>query len=312
MNNENYEPRSISLSGCKEIGRGQCATVMQIAEDRVVKMYFESVPKEEILKEYDQTCEAYRLGINSEQCFGMVTGDNRLGIELEFIKGESLQDAILKNPKNVSEYGKLMAEELELINSKSPNPKLFPPISEFYLDCTKKCCQDGWLTSEEAQKIEKFIQAVPECNTMVHGDYHILNLMYLNNQIRLIDMADCTTGNPIYDLMITNLYMHYAASEHPEDFGMLFKISPEQGLSVWDAFVRCYFNTEDEARISKINDILNVYSMLKHILAPYSYDNMDKSMFKRFVEMGRAGLMPKIEEYTGVIPAKITELGKGL
>ncbi len=300
----------VDLSDGIEIGRGQCAQIIKISDDRVVKLYYESMTQEEILEEYVKTNEAQDLGLHSPKCFGMVSCKGRPGLLLELIKGGSIQDVLLVHPELAREYGRKMAEELKLIHSKTPDQKEFPPIDAFYLDCAEKCCRDGWITEEEKQKIIKFIQAVPSGNSFLHGDYHMLNLMVHEGEVRLIDLGDCKSGHPVYDLLITNLYHHMLPKYHPDVFGILFKITREDSLSLWDQFVRCYFATENDRQIEAINDILDAYSYLKFMLAPYSYDDMDKSLYSRFVNMGRQGLMPCIERYTGVIPEKIAELGK--
>lgn len=309
-NKEDQKIKEIDLSSGKEIGRGQCASIIRISERRVVKLFYDSFPKEEILTEYEKTCEAHRLGINCVECYGLVSCQGRTGIELEMVTGGNMQDAMLAHPGNERAYGRMMAQELRLIHSKKPNPKLFHPAQDYYLDCTDNCCRDGWITSEEAQKITKLVRAIPVCETMVHGDYHLMNVMDHHDRAKLIDIGDCMTGHPLYDLVITNLYLHYSAAKDQDLFRRLFKISPEESLSFWDQFVRTYFETEDEKEIAVINRILDVYSMLKHMLAPYSYDNMDRSLFSMFVEKGRSGLMPEIDRYTGCIPADILDLGR--
>jgi len=304
------ELRQIDLSSCEEIGRGKCAAIYRFGEDHAVKMFFETFSREGILKEYEQTVEAQRQNINSVGCFGLVSWQGRTGIELEFIKGGDLQEEILKDPESVTGYGEKMAEELRLIHSRRPDQKVFPPIHEFYLECTQKCAGDGWITKEEAGLITTFIEKIPLTDTMIHGDYHVLNIMAADGRIRLIDMADCMTGNPVYDLLITALYLHYLPLRLPDLSRMLFKLSPEQLLSCWDAFVRIYFETEDAGRIGQIGRILDGYSMLKFILAPYSFSNMKKKYYAQNVETGRLGLMPVIRQYTGIIPENILELGK--
>ncbi len=302
--------REVDLSDGIEIGRGQCSQIIKISDGRVVKLYYESMTQEEILEEYVQTIEAQNLGVHSTKCFGMVSYKGRPGLMLELIKGGSIQDLLLEHPELAREYGRKMAEELKLVHSKTPDQKKFLPMNEFYLDCAEKCCRDGWITEEEKQKIVKLVQAVPAGNSLLHGDYHMMNLMVHEGEVRLIDLGDCKSGHPVYDLMITNLYHHILPKHYPEIFGKLFKVTREDSLSLWDQFVRCYFATEDERRIEAVNDILDVYSFLKFMLAPYSYDDMDKSLYSRFVNLGRQGLMPYIDRYTGVIPEKIAELGK--
>lgn len=302
--------REVDLSDGIEIGRGQCAQIIKISDERAVKLYYESMTQEEILEEYVKTIEAQNLGLHCAKCFGMVSYKGRLGLMLELIKGGSIQDVLLAHPELAREYGRKMAEELKRIHSKTPDQKKIPPMNEFYLDCAEKCCRDGWINEEEMRKIKEFILAIPSVNSFLHGDYHFLNLMVHEGEVSLIDMGDCKSGHPVYDLMITNLYHHIMPKFHPEDFGMLFKITREDTLSLWDQFVRSYFATENERQIETINDILDVYSFLKLMLAPYSYDDMDKSLYSRFVNMGRQGLMPYIDRYTGAIPESIAELGK--
>ena len=43
------EPRNIDLSGCEVIGRGQCGEIYQYGKDRVVKLFFDTIPRESIL-----------------------------------------------------------------------------------------------------------------------------------------------------------------------------------------------------------------------------------------------------------------------
>lgn len=295
-------PREINLSLCEEIGRGQCGSIYRTDKDTVVKLFYETIPKDSIITEYEKTCEASRLDINAVRCFGLITYEGKLGIELEMIKGKTIEEDMLENPELIPDYGVLMAKELKRIHSCKPDNTVFLPIHQFYHDCVSKCLSDGWITSSEAEKIEKFINAVPISETMIHGDYHILNLMTEGGRIRLIDLADCMSGNPVFDLLITNLYLHYMPVYLPDFCKVLVKVTPQQLLSCWEQFVRSYFGTENEKEIDRINTILNIYSMLKLILAPYSFSNLRKEDCAGIVETGRQGLMLFIDEYTGVLP----------
>ena len=301
--------RQIDLSGCELIGRGQCADVYKTEEGHAVKIFFETMPYESIIREYEKTCLTKSFGIHSVSCFGLVSWQGKTGIELELVKGTDLQTAMLHDVENSRDYGRRMAEEMKLIHSKTPDKDLFPPIHEFYLDCVGKCLADGWISQEEAGLVESCIRAIPVSDTMIHGDYHTRNIMVEDGELKLIDLADCMSGNPVYDLMITNLYLHFVPAYAPSLFDLFFKITREQLNDCWDQFVRTYFDTCDEARINRINEILNVYSMLKLILAAHSFSNMKEEMLKGIVEMGRTYLMPSIRSYTGVIPEDIRLLG---
>lgn len=296
--------KEIDLSGAKEIGRGQCGIIYRTGDDHVIKLFYDNIPKETIMTEYERTRGANEMNINSVKCYGLVSNKGRIGIEMDLVKGDNLHEEVLKNRSQTAYYGRKMAEELKLIHSKDADVKIFPPISDFYLECAKNCCRDGWISSEEEKKISAFIRAIPQSSSMIHGDYHVLNVMWEDGNIRLIDMANCMSGHPIFDLLISNLYMHFVPV-HLEDLcSRFYRITPEEVLSLWDAFVRRYFETEDEEKIAYINHLLDLYSMLRIILAPYSYKDMTMGQeeYKRFVESGRRVLMPEIEKYTGVLP----------
>lgn len=298
----------IDLSECEEIGRGQCAYIYKISEDKVVKVFFDTIPRESIIEEYKKTCEANRLGIHSVECYGLVSSAGRLGVVLEYIKGEELKSVIYNDVEDCREYGKMMAQEMKLIHSKVPDKSLFPSIHDFYMDCIDKCGKDNWITDEEVKLLRDFVSAVPQADTFIHADYHTRNIMMDKGMLRLIDMADCMSGHPIFDLLITNLYLHYIPESAPVLYDRFFTIPKKYFLDCWDEFVRTYFDANDNARISRINDILNAYTMLKLMLAPYSFSNMSKEEYANFVELGRKNLMPVIREYTGVIPTDISRM----
>ena len=44
------------------------------------------------------------------------------------------------------------------------------------------------------------MDAIPESDTVVHGDFHSKNVMIRNGELVLVDMANLTTGHPLYDL----------------------------------------------------------------------------------------------------------------
>jgi len=300
--------KEIDLSASRIIGKGQCSQVYQIAENRVVKLFEDSMSKEDIQKEYDINCEAFNSGLASVQCFGLVTYKGRLGIEMEKVNGICLEQAILDSNDEPDKFAINFAQNLLMINSKRGDLSIMPAADEFYSTCVKKCLQDRWISEFESEKLLQMIKEIPQKDLMIHGDYHVLNMMVDNGSMKMIDLADCMTGNAIYDLMVANIYLHYLPLNMKELYSTLIKIPPETSLYMWDIFLKTYFDTESEKRIFNIKRVLDKYSMLKIILAPYSFSNLPKESLDGFVKMARNELMPEIDNYIGIIPDNIMDL----
>ena len=261
--------------------------------------FFETMPHENIMKEYAQTLEGSKLNINAAGCYGLVRSKGRIGIELELINGISVEDEMANGTASLKFFGIKMAEELKLIHSRSANSNIYPEAKNFYLDCAEKCVSDKWLTADEGVKIKKFIEALPVGKSLIYGDYHPMNVLWENNKIRLIDIADALCGHQIYDLSVAALYMHFFPM-CPESPMVFTPEAASRRVACWAQLVKTYFElkakAEDNARAEKINEILDVCSMLKLTLAPYSLSTLSQRGNELCVALGKKAFMPVIEK----------------
>ena len=53
-----------------------------------------------------------------------------------------------------------------------------------------------YLPADKYAKLHALVDAVPESLGMLHGDYHLKNVMYQNGECLLIDMDTSATGIP--------------------------------------------------------------------------------------------------------------------
>jgi len=290
------------------LGKGQCGAVYSMGDNKVVKLFYNTISKESILTEYEKSKAAFDLGIDSEKCYGLVLYNDRIGIEFERINGISVENYVIKHNDEAKNCAQLMAIQLKKINSAIPDTNIFPSIKKFYLECIDKCRDDNWISVAESEKLVEFVEAIPECNTLIYGDYHFQNVLIENGRARIIDLADCMKGHPIFDLLVSNIYFHFLPIEHKEIYSMITNLDPEVAEYMWEEFIRVYFEISDDVSLNRIYEIIDVYSMLKIMLAPYSFSNLPKESLKQFVEMGRSNLMPRIDSYIGIIPEGIEVL----
>ena len=111
-----------------------------------------------------------------------------------------------------------------------------------------------FLPIELSQKLSKLIADVPEDDHILHGDYHIKNVMLQNGESLLIDMDTLCHGHPIFEFAsIYNAYAGFAVLDHSiqKDF---LGISYETSAEFWQKTLRKYFETDDAAFLQQIED----------------------------------------------------------
>ena len=104
-----------------------------------------------------------------------------------------------------------------------------------------------WLPADQSEKLIWFIQAVPEDNHMLHGDYHIKNVMMQNGEALLIDMDTLCMGHPVFEFASIYLaYQGFGEVDH-EEIQRFLGIPFETGAAIWAKTLRLYFGTDDQA-----------------------------------------------------------------
>ncbi len=114
-------------------------------------------------------------------------------------------------------------------------------------------CRDH-LPAEIGDKLVRLVQEVPETLNMLHGDYHIKNIMQQNGENLLIDMDTLSMGHPIFEFAAIYLaYIGFSCIDH-ENVKNFLGIPYEQATAFWKATLKYYFDTEDEAFLQQIEN----------------------------------------------------------
>ena len=114
-------------------------------------------------------------------------------------------------------------------------------------------CRDH-LPAEVGDKLVKLVSEIPDTLNMLHGDYHIKNIMQQNGENLLIDMDTLSMGHPVFEFAAIYLaYVGFSCIDHNnvKDF---LGIPYEQAGQFWKATLRYYFGTDDEAVLQDIEN----------------------------------------------------------
>ena len=244
--------RKVSVDGCEIIGKGANGTVYRIDRDTIVKVYVNPDSLPEIQRERELARKAFVLGIPTAIPYDVVRVGEGYGSVFELLSAKSLAEILSKDPGQFDSVLKYSVDLLKTIHSKEL-PKGEMP------DC--KATVLGWveflkdyLPEAQYKKLKALVEAVPEDNHIMHGDYHMKNVMLQDGEALLIDMDTLCLGHPVFEFgSIFNSYIGYSELD-TENVRKFLGIPFETAKQIWDRTVRMYFGIDDEAFIQAVKD----------------------------------------------------------
>lgn len=244
--------RTLSVEGCEAIGQGANGVVYRLDQDTVVKVYRNPDCLPDVQRERELARKAFVLGIPTAIPYDVVRVGNSYGSVFELLNSKSFSKLIAANPEKMDDYVELYVDILRKMHSTHVKPGDMPSIRAFADSCVEYCAKE--LPEAEGAKLKKLVDAVPDTDTMMHGDYHTNNIVMQNDEVLLLDMDTLCVGHPIFEL--ASMYMGFVG------FGELDPASVEQFLKLpyeltkqfWRKALGRYLDTNDQAYIDSVED----------------------------------------------------------
>ena len=245
--------RVISVEGCEVIGQGANGKIYQIDRDTIVKVFMDADALEEINRQRELARTAFVLGIPTAIPFDVVKiKGGGLGSVYELLNAASYAKLLINKVKTFDEVAAMSIKMLKLIHSKVVKPDTMPDEKIVVLDWADFL--KDYLPAEQYKKLYALINAVPTDFHMMHGDYHIKNVMLQDGESLLIDMDTLCHGHPIFELAsMYNSYVGYGAidqSRIPNFLG----IDADTAKAFWRKSLELYLGTTDKSVIEDVEN----------------------------------------------------------
>ncbi|MBQ8799262.1 MAG: phosphotransferase [Lachnospiraceae bacterium] len=196
------------------VGVGNTAEVFDYGDDKVCKLFYEGYPKEAVEREYRNAKEVERLGFSVPKVFKLVESEGRIGIVYEKIVGKSMLECIFENPGEADAYLEQFVRLQKEWLSCAPEQSASVFSYKVYLHMLIKGAGQEVETS-----LYDEINALPEGDTLLHGDFHPGNIMITAEQrYVVIDFMNVCHGPALYDIVRTYLLL----KEKDETFGRAY------------------------------------------------------------------------------------------
>ena len=242
--------RKISVEGCEVIGQGANGKVYRIDGDTIVKVYLNPDSLPDIHRERELARRAFVLGVPTAISYDVVKVGGGYGSVFEMLNAKSLGKLIRESPEKLDEYVDVYVDLLKKIHGTTVNAGEMPDMRDVVI---------GWanflrdhLPADKAEKLVSLCEAVPVDYRLLHGDYHVKNIMMQNGEALLIDMDTLCHGHPVFELAsIYNACIGF--SELDPNITMEFLGLPQETMTaIWTKFLPRYLGTGDEAVIADV------------------------------------------------------------
>lgn len=242
--------RRLSVDGCEVIGQGANGKVYRLDPDTIIKVYLNPDSLPDIHRERELARRAFVLGIPTAIPYDVVKVGDGYGSVFELLNAKSFAKLIKAEPENIDHYIDLSVDLLKKIHSTEVKPEDMPDMKEVAIKWATFL--RDYLPADKADKLIKLIEDVPTVHTMMHGDYHIKNVMLQNGEVLLIDMDTLCQGHPVFELAsVFNAYMGFAELDHSISDTFL-GIPYERSEYIWKKTLPLYLGTDDPEKIADV------------------------------------------------------------
>ena len=289
--------RKISIDGCEIIGSGANGKVYRIDRDTIVKVYVNPDSLPEIHRERELARKAFVMGIPTAIPYDVVRVGNGYGSVFEMLNAKSLAQLLKNDPSQLDRVLELSVDLLKKIHSTELKRGEMPDGKAIVLDWVDFLMDH--LPQEQYEKLRSLVVSVPENDHMMHGDYHLKNVMVQDGEALLIDMDTLCLGDPVFEFgSIFNAYVGYSELD-PGNVERFLGIPAETARTIWDRTVRMYLDTDNESLVEEVKTKTRIIGYVRVMRRAIRRGGMEDPEKRAIIEMCRQRfneLLPKVSD----------------
>ena len=181
--------------------------------------------------------KAYDIGIPTPEPGEYVaTEDGRYGILFHRIPNKvSYSRAVGDHPEKLQQYAKEFAQMCQQLHAIHIDTTQFENVKDRY---HRLLAENPFFTTDEKDRLSRFINSVPDTDTAIHGDLQFSNVIFANGKRYFIDLGDFCYGNPLFDLGMVYLTCNLSDESFIKE---TFHMEKATSIKFWEAFASAYF-----------------------------------------------------------------------
>ncbi|MEO1770743.1 aminoglycoside phosphotransferase family protein [Candidatus Enterococcus ferrettii] len=195
----------------KQIGLGNTAEIYLLDQKRVLKLFREGIPESIVKDEFEKSYFIESIITNTPKAYELMHLENRAGIVYSKVEGYDMIKVMLRSVHRINFYSKRLADMHLELHKHSSQHEQFNLSQKLNNDINAT----DLLDSTTKKKIQKYINQLPQGNSLCHFDFHPGNIMLEDqNHPIIIDWMTACIGNKYADVARTYLLLTYGELPH--------------------------------------------------------------------------------------------------
>ena len=289
--------KTISVEGCEVIGKGANGLVSRIDDETIVKTFMDENALIDIERERQLARTAFVLGVPTAISYDVVKIEGGgYGSVYELLKATNFAKVLAKGEKSLDEVVEISVDLLKTIHSKEVEPTSMPSMRERgiqWADFLK-----GYIPSDQFLKLTRLMDNIPEDYHMLHGDFHLKNIMLQDGEALLIDMDTICHGHPIFEFAsIYNAYCGFSDVNHNQVLEFL-GIPYDQSIEIWRKTLNLYFKGRSQGFIDAVQSKAMIIGYTRILRREIRRDGLNNEKGMKVIENAKkhlAELLPAVD-----------------
>jgi thiamine kinase-like enzyme len=151
------------------------------------------------------------------------------------------------------------------------------------------------IPEEVGAKLVSLVEAIPESNMMLHGDYHTGNVELTGDEVLLIDMDTLAVGDPVFEFgSIFNAFIGF--SEMDSSIIEKFQgFNQDTADEFWHKVLAAYIGTDDEDQIRAAEDKARIIGYTRLIRRSIRRGGLEDEQKRAEIEHWRGELIELLD-----------------
>lgn len=278
--------REIDVTELEVVGVGKNAEVYKLDEERIVKLYRETVTYEVAYSQYLTSKYAWEFGVNTAKVYDFVKCGEKYGIIFEYIKAQKLAKYMTNSGEAKGIVANKLGKMLSEFHSIKVDTDKVPPLKTVYRRKVERFSK--FMTPEQIERAMALIDLLPGKPVVLHGDFHKGNIFVKDGEFMVIDLDNMSVGSPMFDFIKMYCTEKITLSDLPDDMAVYYKnagINDEIILEYMLAILEGYFGTNDRNLLLEYDAIFTKMSKFYRFFAPlFTYTDGEIENARKYVE----------------------------
>lgn len=259
--------RTIDTSGLKSIGPRENGPWL-LEDDTLLRATLRGElmrTEAEAKLQFDSYLAGRAANLDTPRPLEIVRVPTGYGVVVEYVRGIGLGMHIMLGSYTPEEAGHEMGKLLRSIHDAH---------SSLGVNWYKKYGQYAsavamLLPDELGVLLESLVKSIPASNTLLHGDFHVGNVIVSDGCLSLIDMESSGFGHPVFDLAVARSRMLFNAIREAQRMGLAEDQAKEASRALWNAMLAGYFDGVGQEELASIDQRLAVLAEMEICCVAY-------------------------------------------